>query len=211
MEEAAENGFKGSVWDKELKAYIKDTAEYYAKIYGEALFRLGNDESDPYYKKYHDAFNDCGDAAAGLWELCDDPKTEIADIYSYVSEIKLAAIKSSRVPEPDDFLEWCKDKKKELNDFFKKDYFAAFGYPEEDIRAQLRINAAVIRGLSAVMDAFSKGSSPKNTARVLDFSDLSRLTFKLLYGDDGNFDTPTDAARISPHDTTVYTSTNIRM
>ncbi|MGI6744334.1 MAG: UvrD-helicase domain-containing protein [Eubacteriales bacterium] len=196
MEEAAENGFKGSVWDKELKAYIKDTAAYYAEIYGEALFRLGNDESDPYYKKYHDAFNDCGDAAAGLWELCDDPKTDISEIYSYVSEIKLAGIKSSRVPEPDDFLEWCKDKKKELNDFFKKDYFAAFGYPEEDIRAQLRMNAAVIRGLSAVMDAFSKRLVAEKTRRgVLDFSDLSRLTLKLLYGDDGNFDTPTDAAR----------------
>ncbi len=188
-EDAAKDGFDGSLWEKSIRAHLIDFLRHYETIYTDAVFHI--DDHDE-LQKYKPIF----------WDELDEIRSLLRDAetasYAFLSE-KILAHKSARLPvvrgiADDKRMNFYKESRSDFHKELQKIGAEHYSFREEDLREALLGTAAVLSSFSVFLETFEKRfRAEKRRRRMITFADMERFALKLLW--DREHDAPTELAR----------------
>ncbi|MBE6632016.1 MAG: hypothetical protein E7623_04870, partial [Ruminococcaceae bacterium] len=146
-------------------------------------------------KKYLSSFSYGREASKKLTKLADrGDYSELAEFFADFSPVPIGKHKAESFEE----LEYLDSKRKEFKDTMVKYRNELFLWSCEDARKLAVLSADILRDLYVCLKEFDRRfAERKRRFGILDYSDLERLSYKLLYNEDGSFSPEAENVRAS--------------
>ncbi len=168
------------LWQKILCDHARITAEHYIPIFEQALDYIECDEK--FIKKFKAIFETLISELRNLRDSCEKGYDAVRSALSFDS----AKLSSASCPKTDE-IEFYKDMRKDLIKDIRKLRDSDFSYSEEEAAALNERSDRLSEVLYRLLKRFEERFLNEKLRRGrIDFSDVERFSYQLLYDADGN-------------------------
>ncbi len=177
-----QQGVERSAWGRIILEYAVTAMSYVLKLSDEALEDVYADEK--LTAAYAASFEAASFAAEKLIERAQDGRWD--EIYSLLREFSLPPLKPLRSDGPDFVKERLKESKAEIKKIFEELAERQFCATDAEFREDVAVLRPVIAELFAtVLEYDGLLQKKKQSASVMDFSDMEQYALRLLYNREG--------------------------